>query len=224
MMPGTPMQPTFDIHPTYEDRPPLVAFETVDAFQQALAALLDCPPEMLTAPGGALRADWISTPLGAMIAVGDDTHLHLLEFSGRRVLSRELERLSHPRHGGIRVGPSPAVDQTRQELEAYFAGRSAIFTTPLALHGTPFYRQVWRALLEIPPGTTCSYGELARRIGNPKGVRAVAQANGSNQIGIVIPCHRVIGSDGKMTGYGGGLWRKKQLIALEQAYAPPLFS
>ncbi len=106
--------------------------------------------------------------------------------------------------------------QTIQQLQAYFAGELEKFTLPLAPQGTPFQLKVWKQLCDIPYGETISYGELARRIGNPNASRAVGLANGSNPIPIVIPCHRVIGSNGKLTGYGGGLPIKEKLLALER--------
>jgi methylated-DNA-[protein]-cysteine S-methyltransferase len=106
----------------------------------------------------------------------------------------------------------------REQLEAYFAGRLEIFSLELSPAGTPFQQRVWRALLEIPFGATESYGELARRIGLPQAARAVGLANGRNPISIVIPCHRVIGADGSLTGYGGGIERKKWLLAHEQRH------
>ena len=106
--------------------------------------------------------------------------------------------------------------KTVSQLRSYFAGEREEFDLPLAPEGTPFQQEVWRRLCEIPYGETISYGELARRIGNPQASRAVGLANGSNPIPIVIPCHRVIGSNGKLTGYGGGLPIKEKLLALER--------
>jgi methylated-DNA-[protein]-cysteine S-methyltransferase len=112
-------------------------------------------------------------------------------------------------------------EAARVQLDEYFAGERTEFALELRPHGTEFQRQVWNALLEIPYGTTSSYGELADRIGNPRAVRAVGLANGRNPIGIIIPCHRVIGADGSLTGYGGGLDRKVALLSLEGALAAP---
>jgi methylated-DNA-[protein]-cysteine S-methyltransferase len=109
---------------------------------------------------------------------------------------------------------APFPDAKRQ-IEAYFAGTLTHFDLPLAMSGTPFQRRVWEALLAIPYGETTSYGELARSLGNPGASRAVGLANGRNPISIIVPCHRVIGSNGKLTGYGGGLPRKSALLALE---------
>ena len=106
--------------------------------------------------------------------------------------------------------------ETIRQLRAYFSGKLEQFDLPLAPEGTPFQLEVWRRLCEIPYGETISYGELARRIGNPNASRAVGLANGSNPIAIIIPCHRVIGSNGKLTGYGGGLPIKEKLLALER--------
>jgi methylated-DNA-[protein]-cysteine S-methyltransferase len=107
--------------------------------------------------------------------------------------------------------------EVRQQMTAYFAGERREFDLLLAPIGTEFQQQVWTALSQIPYGVTISYGELARRIGNPNASRAVGLANGRNPISIVVPCHRVIGASGKLTGYGGGMARKEVLLALEQA-------
>jgi methylated-DNA-[protein]-cysteine S-methyltransferase len=109
--------------------------------------------------------------------------------------------------------------QAVEQLRAYFAGDLRTFDLPLRMEGTPFQLAVWRALQDIPYGETASYGEIARRVGTPQGSRAVGLANGSNPIAIVVPCHRVIGSNGKLTGYGGGLGNKEALLALERRYA-----
>jgi len=107
--------------------------------------------------------------------------------------------------------------ETKAQMSAYFAGELTEFDLPMSPEGTDFQRQVWIELLNIPYGTTCSYGEMAQRIGNPKGSRAVGLANGKNPISIIVPCHRVIGANGKLTGYGGGLERKEALLKFETA-------
>lgn len=173
-----------------------------------LAALLG-PPRGVAE----LAAAWIDTPLGGMIAVADRERLHLLEFQEREALPAELRRLAAK--GGIASGRTAVTDRTEAQVAGYFAGERSAFDLPLALHGTDFQRQVWQELQRIPPGTTIRYAELARRIGRPSAIRAVARANGANQIAVVIPCHRVIGADGGLTGYGGGLWRKQALIRHE---------
>ncbi|HEX9659767.1 MAG TPA: methylated-DNA--[protein]-cysteine S-methyltransferase, partial [Rhodothermales bacterium] len=108
----------------------------------------------------------------------------------------------------------------RSELGEYFNRARRTFSVELETPGTPFQQSVWMALREIPYGSTISYGELADRLGNPDAVRAVARANGDNRIAILIPCHRVVGKDGRLTGYGGGLWRKRRLIDLETGVLP----
>lgn len=105
--------------------------------------------------------------------------------------------------------------RARQQLNEYFAGRRQVFTLPLSLHGTVFQKQVWRELLKIPYGETCSYGEIARRINRPRAARAVGMAVHSNPLAIIVPCHRIIGADGSLTGFGGGLPLKAELLALE---------
>ena len=113
----------------------------------------------------------------------------------------------------------PVLAAARAQLAAYFAGELTAFDLPLAPQGTPFQRRVWDALLEIPYGATTSYGALARRLGDPRATRAVGAANGRNPLSIVVPCHRVVGADGALTGFGGGIERKRWLLAHEGARA-----
>ena len=166
-----------------------------------------------------LRADWIGTPIGTMLAVADQHALHLLEFFDRKALPGELVRLGSVTRCCITFGRLPPIDRIEAELRAYFDGSSACFETPLALHGSAFTLSVWHALRAIPPGATCSYTELAVAAGRPAAVRAAGRANGANQLAIAIPCHRVLGADGALTGYGGGLWRKRWLIEHEHRLA-----
>ena len=130
-----------------------------------------------------------------------------------------IARLRDGVKGRLGLGRTAPMDQAEAEMTRSLAGEDACFATPLTLHGTPFTRQVWDALRAIPAGRTVSYSDLARIIGRPDATRAVARANGANQIAVMIPCHRVIGADGSLTGYGGGLWRKQRLIELERGYA-----
>ncbi len=189
-------------------------FDSPSAFRHAFARLLGAAPASFK-DNAMLQADYIDTPLGAMVAVCDRTHLHMLEFADRKALPAELARLRNHARGNIGFGRYAPTDKIEAELGAFFDGNLRQFKTPLAMHGTPFTKSVWWALLDIPLGQTRSYSDIARTIGNPAAVRAVARANGANQIAIVIPCHRVIGADGSLTGYGGGLWRKQKLIELE---------
>jgi methylated-DNA-[protein]-cysteine S-methyltransferase len=129
--------------------------------------------------------------------------------------------MDEQRHGAapgadwVRDDEAAPFPEARRQLAAYFEGRLQEFDLPLTMEGTAFQQRVWEELRKIPYGVTISYGELARRIGRPKGSRAVGLANGRNPIGIIVPCHRVIGADGRLTGYGGGLPRKAALLALE---------
>jgi O-6-methylguanine DNA methyltransferase len=156
----------------------------------------------------------IVTPIGEMVAAATKTHLVLFEFAHRRMLPLQLQRLEAAA-GGELVAGSPIITQLRRELDEYFRGARREFTVPLHAPGTPFQMKVWSELLRIPAGTTTTYARVASAIGHPTAVRAVARANGDNRIAILIPCHRVIGSDGSLTGYGGGLSRKKNLLDLE---------
>ena len=153
-----------------------------------------------------------------MIIAADQTHLHLLEFVDCRALPREMQKLHGACRGYIGIGATPITKKTEKQLTEFFAGERPEFDLPLTLHGTEFTKRVWRALCDIPAGQTRSYAQLAQMIENPTATRAVARANGTNQIAIVIPCHRVIGTDGSLTGYGGGLWRKQKLLEVERAY------
>ncbi len=166
-----------------------------------------------------LKADFIETPIGPMIAVADAHALHILEFLERKALATEVKKLRKATGSAIVFGNCRPIDRIEAELTAYFAGKKAVFETRLAPLGTPFERQVWEALRKIPAGETTSYSGLAAGIGNPAAVRSVGRANGANPIAIVIPCHRVVGAAGELTGYGGGLWRKSWLIEHERRMA-----
>lgn len=158
----------------------------------------------------------LETPLGQMLAVASDEALCLLEFTDRRMLPTQLARLSRKVPGEQVNGMNAMLERAQRELDAYFDGSLRNFTVPLAPAGTPFQQNVWRVLREIPYAKTRSYGEQAHVLGQPAAVRAVARANGDNPIAIIIPCHRIIGADGKLTGYGGGLWRKQWLLDHER--------
>ncbi len=193
-------------------------FESPSAFRAAFARLTGLAPGSFC-QDALLLADWIDTPLGPMIAVSCPHRLHLLEFADRKALPREMKRLAASQPGGIGFGRPAPTDQIAEELHAYFAGTSGQFDTPLALHGTPFQRAVWEVLRDIPAGETRSYSQIAADLGRPSATRAVARANGANQLALVVPCHRVLGADGSLTGYGGGLWRKQRLIEIEATLA-----
>lgn len=158
----------------------------------------------------------IETDLGTMVACATDKVVCLLEFSDRKGLETELKQLSKYHNANVVQGQNKYFEQLKEELDAYFEGRLKEFKVPLDISGTDFQKQVWQALVEIPYGTTSSYLRQAEVLGKPSSVRAVANANGMNKIAIIIPCHRVVGSDGSLTGYAGGLWRKRKLIDLEK--------
>jgi O-6-methylguanine DNA methyltransferase len=152
-----------------------------------------------------------------MIACADENGICMLEFSDRKALPTELKEISKHFNANIIQGENLHFKILEKELSEYFEGERKDFTVPLSPVGTEFQKNVWEVLRKIPYGTTRSYQEQAKILGNPKAVRAVANANGLNKISIIIPCHRVIGSDGKLTGYGGGIWRKQKLLELEKA-------
>jgi methylated-DNA-[protein]-cysteine S-methyltransferase len=154
----------------------------------------------------------MESPIGELLLVGDGHALHGL----------------HMQEGGTAVAVDPewrpadgAFAHVRRQLSEYFDGERVEFDVPLAMAGTPFQRRVWDALREIPYGETTTYGELAQHVGRPSASRAVGLANGRNPIAVIVPCHRVIGSDGSLTGYGGGLERKRLLLDLEAAQVGP---
>ncbi len=194
-------------------------FESASGFRDAFSRLFGDPPAGAK-NGAALRADWIDTPLGPMVAVADEAALHLLEYTDRRGLEKEIERLRRRARAPILPGETGPLTGIRDELRRYFDGEALTFATPLhADQGTPFQRQVWAALRAIPAGETRSYKDVAAAVGRPAAVRAVAQANGANPLAIVVPCHRVIAADGGLSGYGGGVWRKRWLIGHERQAA-----
>jgi methylated-DNA-[protein]-cysteine S-methyltransferase len=154
----------------------------------------------------------VDTDVGEMMVIGDDDHLHYLHLP---------ESFDGGDFDADRRGRPKAVSATVEQVEAYFNGRLQEFSLPLDPQGTEFQRRVWLALADVPYGQTESYGQLATRIGNPKACRAVGLANGRNPIPLVLPCHRVIGADGSLTGYGGGLDLKQRLLDHERKATVP---
>jgi AraC family transcriptional regulator, regulatory protein of adaptative response / methylated-DNA-[protein]-cysteine methyltransferase len=161
----------------------------------------------------------IETPLGEMVAGATDEGLCLLEFSDRKMLPTEYKVLAKLLKTTIEEGDNKHLKSLRKQLKAYFDGSRKEFSIPLITPGSEFQRAVWKELSNIKFGSTRSYQEQANELNKSDSVRAVANANGMNRIAIVIPCHRVIGSDGRLTGYGGGLWRKKWLLDHERKYS-----
>ena len=168
-----------------------------------------------------LRRRAFQTPVGRMLALASDDALVALEFvkeDRRHRLDARLARWLPPHR--IEDGSAPVLDAAGRWLDAYFAGAAADSRAlPLAMHGTGFERRVWERLLAIPAGHTRSYGDIASELGLRNGARAVGLANGANPIAIVVPCHRVIGSNGTLTGYGGGLDRKQWLLDHERRWS-----
>ena len=160
----------------------------------------------------------IETPLGEMIAGATEEGVCLLEFHDRRILPKEYKDLEKLLDTTIEEGENKHLKSIRKQLREYFDGKRKEFTIPLVTPGSPFQQAVWKELLNIPFGGQRSYQEQANAINSPDSVRAVANANGLNRIAIVIPCHRVIGSDGRLTGYGGGIKRKKWLLDHEKKF------
>lgn len=160
----------------------------------------------------------INTPLGEMLAVFSPKGLCLLEFFDRKMLESELLQLQKHFKANFKSQKTAISDRLQNELNEYFAHQRTTFSIPLDPIGTPFQQSVWALLQQIPYGKTHTYKQQAALLGKPEAIRAIASANGKNKISILIPCHRIIGSDGKLVGYGGGIERKKYLIDLEQQF------
>jgi AraC family transcriptional regulator of adaptative response/methylated-DNA-[protein]-cysteine methyltransferase len=188
-------------------------YESSSGFQDAFSKIMSVS---LTKFKQVLKCSWLDTKLGAMIAISDDDALYLLEFVDRRGLEREIERLRFKTKSEILPEITDPIKSIMLELKSYFEGTLTEFKTPIHLLGSPFQRLVWEELMRIPYGQTRTYGAQAKAIGKPTAFRAVANANGANQLAIVIPCHRIINSNGNLGGYGGGIMRKQSLINHEK--------
>lgn len=184
-----------------------------DAFQKAFGT------SPVNAVGPIFSMRWIETPLGAMVAIADETSLYLLEFADRRMLATQLQTLQKRYGCSVAPGVNDVLRLLESELSAYFSGSLQSFSVPTDTRGTEFQVSVWERLKEIPYGATLSYGAMATDLGRKDAQRAVGKANGDNRIAIIVPCHRVVRSDGTLCGYGGGLWRKKRLLEIEQGQA-----
>lgn len=190
-------------------------YESSSGFRDAFSKIMGTAPTLATGDH-VLKAAWLDTRLGPMIAIANESSLLLLEFVDRRGLEREVERLRNKTKSAIVPGRTKPIDLIEKELEQYFQCGKKQFNTPIAFLGSDFQKNVWQELMKIPPGETRSYADIARAIKQPSAFRAVARANGANQLAIIVPCHRVINSDGELGGYGGGLTRKEWLINHEQ--------
>ncbi len=158
----------------------------------------------------------LDSNLGRMIGGTTDKGICLLEFVDRKSLNTILTKLEKKHRLPLLYGTTKILEKLRIEVTGYFNGELNNFSVPLDVRGTTFQLEVWQELAKIPYGETRSYNEIASAINRPSAVRAVGNANGDNNIAIIIPCHRVIGNNGDLTGYGGGLWRKKKLLDLEK--------
>lgn len=163
-----------------------------------------------------LKADFIDTPIGNMISIADGKSLYLLEFINRYNLEREIEALKIKVRASIELGQTSITELVSRELSQYFMGNLSKFATPIELIGTDFQKEMWKQLQKISYGETYSYKDLANFINKPKHFRAVAKANSTNKLAIIVPCHRVINSSGALGGYASGLGRKQWLIDHEK--------
>ncbi len=193
-------------------------FDSESGFREAFSQVFGNPPSAVDRESS-IWINRVATPLGSMIMGVHDSGLCLLEFAERRMLETQLTRLRQRMGRVFLPGDHPLMQQVKKQLDAYFEGSLRVFSIPLQAPGTAFQEAVWDALRQIPYGAMRSYADVAAAIDHPDAVRAVGRANGDNRIAIIIPCHRVVASDGELTGYGGGLWRKEFLLAMEQAQA-----
>lgn len=191
-------------------------FESHSGFREAFGRVFGGPPGK-SRSAGCIRLAWLESPLGPMVAGANDEGACLLEFTDRRMLEAQFDALRRRFACAVLPGENAHLERLRGELAAYFAGDLRRFTVPMVYPGSPFQRRVWEALAEIPYGETRTYGQLAEAVGSRGASRAVGRANGLNRLAILLPCHRVVGADGALTGYGGGLWRKRRLLELERA-------
>ncbi|KAF0142977.1 MAG: methylated-DNA/protein-cysteinemethyltransferase [Stygiobacter sp.] len=191
-------------------------YQSHSGFREAFAKTFGISPGK-SKSGDCVLAAWIESPMGPLVAAANQDGICLLEFSDRRMLDAQFATLRKLFKAPIVPGENKHILQLKKELQNYFEGTLKEFKTPIVFPGTDFQNKVWNELLKIPYGETTSYEELAKRVGVPKGQRAVGHANGLNRIAIVIPCHRVVNKNGNLGGYGGGLWRKQRLLELERA-------
>jgi AraC family transcriptional regulator of adaptative response/methylated-DNA-[protein]-cysteine methyltransferase len=185
-------------------------------YREAFTQVFGNPPTAVDREGS-IWINRVATPLGSMVMGVSDQGLCLLEFAERRMLDTQLKRLREKLGRVFLPGDHPLMPSVKSQLDGYFEGSLQAFTIPLQISGTGFQEAVWHALLQIPYGEMRSYSGIAQTIGQAEAVRAVGRANGDNRIAIIVPCHRVVGAGGELTGYGGGLWRKEYLLSLEQS-------
>lgn len=190
-------------------------YNSHSGFREAFSKTFGRPPGKSRSTD-CIVVTWIESPIGPLLAAATADGVCLLEFTDRRMLEAQFTTLRRRFQRAIVPGENEHLIALKKELVEYFEGRRKKFSVTLVFPGTPFQEEVWKQLLKIPYGATVSYEDIARRVGSPKAVRAVGTANGMNRIAVVIPCHRVVNKSGELGGYGGGLWRKKLLLELEQ--------
>jgi len=190
-------------------------YDSHSGFRDAFAKTFGQPPGR-SRTADCLVVGWVESPVGPLLVAAKEEGICLLEFTDRRMLETQFATLRKQFACAIVPGTHPHIDQLKKELAQYFTRTLKSFTIPLVYPGSPFQRAVWEQLLQIPYGETRSYEALASAIGCYGAQRAVGRANGQNRIAIVIPCHRVVNNDGRLGGYGGGLWRKQFLLDLER--------
>jgi AraC family transcriptional regulator of adaptative response/methylated-DNA-[protein]-cysteine methyltransferase len=191
-------------------------YESLSGFNERFKEIIGTTPKH-TGHRTIIDLKRIETPLGPMFACACDEGICLLEFTDRKNIDRQFVHLSKVMNAEIVQGENKHFKQLEEELNEYFDGKRIKFDVPIYTTGTDFQKKVWNLLTEIPTGETRTYKQQSEVLGNPKAVRAVGTANGINKIAIIIPCHRVIGSDGDLVGYAGGIWRKQKLLELEGA-------
>ena len=165
-----------------------------------------------------IQTTYYKTPYGELIMGSLNHHLCLCDWRYRKMRDSIDERIQSGLHAVYEKGESDIVEETKAQLSQYFKGERKEFDLPVLLVGSEFQKQVWNELIRIPFGKTESYAGLSKKLGNIEAIRAVASANGANAISIIVPCHRILGSDGSLTGYAGGLETKKKLLLLENAF------
>ena len=191
-------------------------FESLSGFNESFKTIFGVSPKN-SKTQKIIDLKRIETPIGTMYAAATAEGICMLEFTDRKMLETEFKDLAKSLNAIIIQGENPHFIPLEKELEEYFLGKRTEFTVPLSPVGTDFQKSVWKILMKIPYGETWNYKKQSEVLGDAKKVRAVANANGMNKISILIPCHRVIGSNGTLTGYGGGIWRKQKLLELEKA-------
>jgi AraC family transcriptional regulator of adaptative response/methylated-DNA-[protein]-cysteine methyltransferase len=191
-------------------------YESLSGFSEAFKRFVGSSPRNAS-DKTALSLDIMQTPLGQMYAGATSDTLCLLEFTDREDLPRQIKRIQSNMDAVFLPGSNPLTRRVQQQLNEYFAGSRMSFDLPVRFCGTAFQQSVWHALQQIPYASTRNYQQQAKSIGRPEAVRAVASANAANPLAIVVPCHRVIGKQGALSGYAGGVWRKRYLIELEAA-------